>query len=337
MRADQIKNATTQQLEDEAERHFERARTAFDDQAIGAPVDARTRHLLEAQFYLGLAERKRAEEAVERDRQRNEEIAERDFRLERRVVWLIGAEIFLSLVGLWMGYQQGKVLDKQTSALTHMDTSTKETADAMKAASTSLQSLADAQAKSLDRLNQMSDTLRESLKTNSTMAGASRKQLDILQQEQAARTAENSKKPNLQLSIGSKPLTPRPFNAIDNPTTPPIRDQTDTSTTLDSGIVNLGAASATKVQFRVVVGATDVSFSAPWNLFKPTEPPDQPFQTWLINIDLIRPRVNVPMTLTFSYPKGHAPFEVVFSVDADGIDTATPLGHIMIMPRTPQN
>ena len=92
------------------------------------------------------------------------------------------------------GYQQGKLIDKQTTALVHMDGSTASTATAMTAASTSLKTLAEDQEKSIDRLNQMNDILRESLGRTSTMASASRKQLQILEQEQANRLAEQSKK-----------------------------------------------------------------------------------------------------------------------------------------------
>lgn len=87
--------------------------------------------------------------------------------LELLVIGLIGFEIVLSVIGLRAGYQQGKVLDKQTSALTHMDTSTAATVD-------SLQKLVAAQDASLK----------------------------ILQEEQAQR----AKKPRLVLYVGSMPI-----------------------------------------------------------------------------------------------------------------------------------
>jgi hypothetical protein len=52
--------------------------------------------------------------------------------MEVAVILLIGVEIILSVIGLWAGYQQGKVLDKQTTALTHMDSSTTATATLLK-------------------------------------------------------------------------------------------------------------------------------------------------------------------------------------------------------------
>jgi hypothetical protein len=91
-------------------------------------------------------------------------VAHRDFRMEVGVMVLIGLEIVLSVVGLWVGYQQDKILDKQTTALMHMDTSTAATSD-------SLQKLVAAQDSSLK----------------------------ILQQEQT----ERAKKPRLALYVGN--------------------------------------------------------------------------------------------------------------------------------------
>jgi len=132
------------------------------------------------------------------------------------------------------------------------------------------------------------------------------------------------------------PLSTGPFNVL-HPPTFPIREQTDASMALDSTIVNAGNAPATRVQLRVVMFATDVSFSSDANLIRPNEPADNPVRTSVINIDLIRPHVNMPMTLSFSFPKGRAPFQVLFNVDADEIETGTPLGEFIITPRKPSN
>jgi hypothetical protein len=257
----------------------------------------------------------------------------RDLVLEIAVILLILAEIILSVVFGVIAIREGR---EQSKVLAHMEQSAAATASAMTAASSSLQSLADAQAKSLDRLNQMSDTLRDSLKTSSGMASATHKQLNILEQEQADRAAQLARKPKLQFHIGSVPLNPGPFNVI-HPPSFPVREQTDTSVIFDSGITNAGNAPATRVQLRVVVFATDVSLSSDANLIRPNEPADTPVRTSVINIDLIRPHVNMPMTLSFSFPKGRTPFQVLFNVDADEIETGTPLGELIITPRKPSN
>jgi len=250
----------------------------------------------------------------------------RDLILEIAVILLILAEIVLSAIFGIIAIREGR---DQAKVLTHMDQSTVATASAMTAASSSLQSLASAQAKSLDRLNQMNDTLRGSLKTSSSMASATDKQLNILEQEQSDRAALLARRPKVQLYIGSVPLSNGPFNVLHLPTFP-VREQTDTLITFDSNLVNAGNASATRAQLRVVVFATDVSFSSNANFIRPNEPADNPVRTSVVNIDLIRPHVNMPMTLSFSFPKGRAPFQVLFNVDADEIETATPLGSLTI-------
>lgn len=181
----------------------------------------------------------------------------------------------------------------------------------------------------------MNGTLSDSLKTTSTMAGATRNQLDILKQEQADRTVQLAKKPKLRFILGGIPV-PEAFNAV-HPPVFTIREQSDTSMTFDASILNEGTASATKGQFRVVVGATDVTLTGLPTPIQAIEPPDNPFRTYLFNFDYIRPHVNMPVTLTFSFPKGRAPFTVVFNVDADEIETATPLGTVEFRPRTPTN
>ena len=160
-------DATEKELLTIADACLKKAGSALSEPDSNFDQHTKLRLLLEAQSCLAEVIRKRAEQAAERDRRRNEELAQRDFKMEVGVMVLIGFEIVLSVVGLWMGYQQGKVLDKQTSALTHMDTSTAATAD-------SLQKLVAAQDASLK----------------------------ILQEEQAQR----AKKPRLALYVGSMPI-----------------------------------------------------------------------------------------------------------------------------------
>jgi hypothetical protein len=182
----------------------------------------------------------------------------------------------------------------------------------------------------------MNDKLQGSLTTTGTMASAARKQLKILEREQADRTAQLAKKPKLQLYIESIPVITGPFNALHAPSYP-VREQTDTSITFDSSLRNEGNASASRAQLRVVVNATDVSFQPNVRFTRPSEPPNNPYETFLIPVDVIRPNVDVPMTLTFMFSKGRSPFQVIFNVDADEIETATALGTLTITPRKPVN
>jgi hypothetical protein len=327
-------NMSEQDLLTRADQCVERAGSALEPGPRGINDFTRLYLFLEAQSCLAEVLRRQAERTADRDRARNEEIAQRDFRLERVVVLLIGAELLLSVIGLWAGYQQGKLIDKQTTALVHMDGSTASTATAMTAASTSLKTLAEDQEKSIDRLNQMNEILRDSLSRSSTMATATRKQLRILEQEQASRLAEQSKKPKLELSIGTVPLKAEPFNVV-HPPSYPMREMTETSMTVELNLKNLGDATAHHPLLRVIMDANDVSIFG-----QGTTRPERldlgeagaSSAVYLINIDFIRPRVNVPLNLTFNFPKGHAPFTLTFNVDADEIDAGTLLGAIKVSP-----
>jgi hypothetical protein len=113
------------------------------------------------------------------------------------------------------------------------------------------------------------------------------------------------------------------------------RQQTDTSVKFDFNLRNEGNATASKVELRVVVFAKDVTLQTSGTLRRPAEPLDSSSHTFLIQFDLLRPRVEVPMTITFNFPKGQQPFEVLFNVDADEIETGTFLGSIKVRPRKP--
>lgn len=233
-------------------------------------------------------------------------IAERDFRLEKWVIALISVEIVLSLIfgglGLWQGYKQGNLLDQQTKVLTHMDASTATTATAMQTAAGLLQTLSADQATSRD----------------------------ILQTEQAYRLSQLAKKPKLVLYVGNVSLAKTPVSAII-----PARQQTDTSVIDDLMLKNEGSGPATQMQIRVVLLAKDVFLQSAPPYQQPIQPPDISYQTFLIPVGTMRPNTAFPFTLTFTFPKGHAPFNVQFKVDADQIETATLLGQIDLHPPNP--
>jgi hypothetical protein len=155
MRAEELlETLTDEELKKRANGCFIQAENTNLYQQAGP--EEKQRLLTEANFYLNALIRRS-----------DDRVSHRDFRMEVGVMVLIGLEIVLSVFGLWVGYQQDKVLDKQTTALTHMDASTAATSD-------SLQKLIAAQDASLK----------------------------ILQQEQA----ERAKKPKLALYVGNIPL-----------------------------------------------------------------------------------------------------------------------------------
>jgi len=150
---------------------LERARSALDVEAPHFDEHTKLRLFLEAQSCLAEIVRRRAAQTAERDRNRNEKIAKRDFWMEGAVIALIGLEIFLSVIFGIVGIREAS---QQAFVLKHMESSAADTASAMQAARDSLKSLADAQATSLR----------------------------ILQGEQA----ERAKKPRLALYVGHVPL-----------------------------------------------------------------------------------------------------------------------------------
>jgi len=156
-----------QELLTRADQCLERADSALEVPPSHFDEHTRLRLFLEAQSCLAEVLRRQAERTADQDRTRNEKIANRDLWMEVGVMVLIGIEIILSVIGLRAGYQQGEVLEKQTTALMHMDTSTAATSD-------SLQKLVAAQDASLN----------------------------ILRQEQA----ERAKKPRFALYLGNAPI-----------------------------------------------------------------------------------------------------------------------------------
>jgi hypothetical protein len=118
--------------------------------------------------------------------------------LEIAVIVLIGLEIVISLVGMWIGAREG---NKQARVLSNIERGTRDTADAMAKARTSLDALAESQTNSLDYLNHMNESLRSSQKMTEATARATLKQLQIFEEEQAIKFAKNAKKTKLELVV----------------------------------------------------------------------------------------------------------------------------------------
>jgi hypothetical protein len=278
-----------------------------------AGPEERQRLLMEADLYLkALAWR------------HDERVSQRDLKLEIWVIFLIGIEIALSAYGLWEGHQQGKLIDKQTTALTHMDTTSGTTTEAMTAARDSLKSLAEQQSKSLERLNEMDEALHASLTQTGRMASATGQQLAILKQEQEERAAQLKKKPKLSMGLsGNERMQPR--------------TQNETSATYDLYITNNGDAKATNTLIRLQIHEKNASLSTsvvPYDRLS-IEPEDAPMHTYFLHPGDIRPHAKVALPLTFSFPKGQPSFGVIFTVDTDEIAVGTPLGLLIIPPPKP--
>jgi len=244
--------------------------------------------------------------------------------LEIAVIALIGIEIILSVTGIGIGIHEA---NQQAKVWSNIETSTRNTASAMSTVSTSLKTVADEQAASLGDLKQMNESLQSSLARTGTMASATQKQLQILQQEQASRLAQLAKKPKLELYISSVPPPPNgilPAKA---------RESTDDHSTYDVVLKNSGDATATKGNLRVVVLGKGTWLSGNVQVLRPYEPPESEAHTFLIPFDYLRPNVQMPMSLTIGYPKGLlGAVMVILNVDVDELPTATPLGTLVVLP-----
>jgi hypothetical protein len=241
--------------------------------------------LTEADFYLkALASRHDAR------------IAQRDFLMEVAVIALIGIEIVLSVYGLWEGHQQGKLIEKQTMALTHMDTSSAATATAMQAARDSLKSLAEAQAASLK----------------------------ILQEQQA----EHAKKPRLALYVGKTPLA----EAIVNPVA--RNGSAQGLASFDLFLKNIGDAPVGTFRLRAVVPVPAVFETDRLITVLEPDQPGSPTYTVTVQQPLLPAGETARIHVNLFVPNGTAPFKVSFTVNAMELQAVTPLGSLTVLAPT---
>jgi len=276
-------------------------------------------HLLKAQFYMN-----------EVDRRHDAKIARRDFLMELIVIALILLEVIIGVGGIAYSVVEG---NKQAEILDRMDKSTAATATATRGVNTSsqdqaakLKTLADEQTKSLASLGQMNDKLQSSLRRTGRMVSAMEEQLKILKEEQAIRQAQLAKKPKLEINISGSPLISTRQDALK------AREFTATRAGYDLSLTNSGDATATGGLLRVMVMAKDVNLDPSSGFQRPYEEPDSAVHTFLLNFGNLRPRVTLPMRITFVFPKGQEQFMVMLNVDADEIATGTYLGSMQVTP-----
>jgi hypothetical protein len=296
MPAHDFLNTSDGELLTRADECLQRAGSALEVAPPYFDEHTRLRLFLEAQSCLTEILRRRAEQTAERDRERNEEIAERDHKLEIWVIRLISVEIFLSLLfgflGLWEGWKQGKAVDRQVAVLAHMDTSTVATSD-------SLQKLVTAQDASLK----------------------------ILQQQQA----ERAKKPRLALYAGNIPLgrasvrlNPRAGGA-----------QTVASLDLllknegDAPVSTFRLHAV--VPATVVVFTEQQLITVP----EPEPPADPKTYRVTLQLPLLPAGETVRIHTQIFVPKGYSPFKIPFTVDALELQAVALLGSLTVLPPRP--
>jgi hypothetical protein len=258
------------------------------------------------------------------DRRRDVFVSRRDLVLELVVIALIAGEI-------WMGFRQeghqSKNFTDQQAILSTMNTKTGETATAMKDAAASLKMLSDDQ-------KTANGNFQSTLDQTKSMAIALKQQLDILKQEQAARQAEQSKKPKLELFAG-KVGTPEMVNLNTTASVSlPSREQTDTSQSFDFYLRNGGTASALNGMLRAAIFAPDVQLRG-GNFQLVADEANTQGHVYTMNFERLRPGINIPIAITFTFPKGHEPFTILFNVDDDESDSGTLLGVVNLVPKRP--
>jgi hypothetical protein len=315
MRAKEFDEAEVEQLQAEADKYLEEAEAPHEEGKRWVDDAEKLRLLFKAQFYLTAVARKR-----------DDKTSRRDLILEVVVIALISVEIILSLIFGLQGLSEGR---RQADLLDKMRTSAAATADAMNSVKASLRQLADDQAVSRKNLEQMNDEFQKSLITNRGMASALRAQLTLLREEQKSRALQLSRKPKLALYIGGVPADATLKVAFT------AHQITDTSVSYDCSFNNEGDATATKPLLRVIVSDKRVSLTSSEHVEMTNEPEDSPTRTFIIRFDNLRPRIRIPLVLTFVFPKGGKPFEVLLNTDADEIETGTRVGGILITPRKP--
>jgi cell division protein FtsB len=182
----------------------------------------------------------------------------------------------------------------------------------------------------LSSMKQTNKELRSSLAISKEASGAMRSQLVILEAEQRARLAQAAKKPLIRAKIGD-------FIVGGPPDTPiKIRRLTLTSAVFDLTVTNTGTSSLLHGELTVNIEGPDVSLSCARDCVPVPIPQPQEVSARWHSFDIllgrrIGPDTSVLMTMTLSFPKGHLPFLVFFSVDADNYPM-TRLGSIRVGP-----
>jgi hypothetical protein len=114
-------------------------------------ADFRIASLLEAQFYM-----------QERDRRENSRVSLRDFRMERWVIVLIGLEIILALLGIWLTIREAgnedTLMKSQNTILTNLQQSSASTAKAIEGLQEITKSMSDSTAASARTLASLVST-----------------------------------------------------------------------------------------------------------------------------------------------------------------------------------
>jgi|HubBroStandDraft_6_1064221.scaffolds.fasta_scaffold13708_2 hypothetical protein len=222
-------------------------------------------------------------------------LTERADARERRERWISGRDLFLEIVIIALigweiheGRQQAKVLE-------HMDSTSGDTASAMKTARDSLKSLADAQ--------------NEALK--------------ILQQEQA----ERAKKPRFTIYVGNVPIDKANARLV------PLAGNAQDMASLDLVLKNEGDVLANPSQIHILVPEdTNFDLSPIPPVPESEEPPKPATRTMSYAVPLMPVDKTIRIHARIWAPKGRAAFSAAFTITTPQLQAVTPLGSLTVLP-----
>jgi hypothetical protein len=153
MNIEELTKMTESELHARANAHLEHL-----DDATTSELQ-KEHYVSQAQFYLAeIDRREQAQERIESAR-----IARRDYKLELWVIWLIGAELLLAVLGLIFGWVEGK---KQMEVLNNLNQSSAETAATLTAVRQAQEASLDTQKHTLENIVTMNDALQEQIDWN---------------------------------------------------------------------------------------------------------------------------------------------------------------------------
>lgn len=227
-------------------------------------------------------------------------------------------EVALTVAITWMIWQEigdSFKLRKQIETLNTTSVNTNK----------NLETLISKQESALKSLEQTNKELQDSVQNSHDATIASRSQLKLMADEQNRLSAERSKAPKLVVYVNGLPLVGSPRSIIPRKITP-------TRAVVEIQLINDGNKKATSGTFRTVVFSNEVTIE--------NSAPSQPLHeiagnsghSLLTHFDFLRPKVNIPMTITLSYPKSQTKFSVQFAVDTDETGDVVLLGALDIDP-----
>ena len=205
----QLSTMTESELHASANAHLEHV-----DKGTLSLLD-RAHHVAQAQFYLAELDRRRQAE----ERAENERVAKRDYKLELWVIWLIGAELLLAVVGLVFSWIEGS---KQMNVIDKLNKSSAETAATLTAVRQAQEASLETQKRTLENIVAMNNSLQDEMDLNLTEAvqygggatGGGHERVDLTNNGRSVLSVWGSKFGNEPPTMRKTPMVLTPGSSI---------------------------------------------------------------------------------------------------------------------------